>query len=93
MRRRRRISVQLVDTSYFSERQEIKYNIDSDTIREQRKRIRTSNDEADKAGYMYFMDIRSKNIPVNGLTSVSANPILRMNFKPNGILGKCRLAP
>jgi len=39
------------------------------------------------------MDIRSKNIPVNGLTSVPASPIFQTNFHPNGILGNCGLVP
>lgn len=84
--RRKRISIQIVETTYFSGRQEIKYSIISGTIRQQRKRIRTSNNEAEKKLHtpsLYIqVDIRQKNIPVNGPTSVPARPIFQTNFQP-----------
>jgi hypothetical protein len=54
-------------STFLKDRDKIEKSIQSDAIGPQSKKIRTANNEdVDKAVYRWFLDTRSKNIPVNG---------------------------
>jgi hypothetical protein len=57
----------LILCTFLKDREKIENSIDSNAIGLQRKQIRTvNNEEVDKAVHRWFLNTRSKNIPVNG---------------------------
>lgn len=54
-------------STFLKQKSKIEQNIDADAFGPQRKKIRTADyEEVDKAVYTWFVEMRAKNIPING---------------------------
>ena len=54
-------------STFLKQKSKIEQNIDADALGPQQKKMRTADyEEVDKAVYTWFVEIRAKNIPING---------------------------
>ena len=54
-------------STFLKQKSKIEQNIDADALGPQRKKMRTADyEEVDKAVYTWFVEMRAKNIPING---------------------------
>ena len=54
-------------STFLKQKSKIEQNIDADALGPQRKTMRTADyEEVDKAVYTWFVEMRAKNIPING---------------------------
>ena len=54
-------------STFLKQKSKIEQNIDADAHGPQRKKMRTADyEEVDKAVYTWFVEMRAKNIPING---------------------------
>ena len=54
-------------STFLKQKSKIEQNIDADAFGPQRKKMRTADyEEVDKAVYTWFVEMRAKNIPING---------------------------
>ena len=54
-------------STFLKQKSKVEQNIDADVLGPQRKKMRTADyEEVDKAVYTWFVEMRAKNIPING---------------------------
>ena len=59
-------------STFLKQKSKVEQNIDADALGPQRKKMRTADyEEVDKAVYTLFVEMRAKNIPINGHCYVS----------------------
>ena len=54
-------------STFLKQKRKTEQNIDADALGPQQKKMRTADyEEVDKAVYTWFVEMRAKNIPING---------------------------
>ena len=53
-------------STFLKQKSKIEQNVDADALGPQRKKMTAEYEEVDKAVYTWFVEMRAKNIPING---------------------------